>query len=51
LRRLRERLARLCGSAARLDIDSAPGSGFRATLVLPQRELRAAVAAFGSNDD
>lgn len=51
LKRLRERLARLCGSAARLDIDSAPGGGFRATLVLPQRELRAAMIAFESSHD
>ncbi len=46
LARLRERLLHLCGGAARLEVDSAPGRGFRATLVLPQRELCAAVAAF-----
>ncbi|HEY2396326.1 MAG TPA: histidine kinase [Rudaea sp.] len=51
LSRLRERLLHLCGGAARLDLDSTPGRGFRATLVLPQRELRAAVAAFGNGDD
>jgi len=49
LKRLRERLARLCGSAARLDLQSAPGEGFHATLHLPQRELRRAVLA-GAND-
>jgi len=43
LKRLRERLLRLCGSAARLDIASAPGQGFHATLYLPQRELHAAM--------
>jgi len=51
LPRLRERLLHLCGGAARLELDSAPGRGFRATLVLPQRELHAAVAAFGNGDD
>jgi sensor histidine kinase YesM len=49
LKRLRERLARLCGSAARLDLHTAPGHGFRATLRLPQRELRSAVLA-GENE-
>jgi LytS/YehU family sensor histidine kinase len=49
LKRLRERLTRLCGSAARLDLHSTPGQGFRATLYLPQRELRSAVLA-GGND-
>jgi signal transduction histidine kinase len=51
LPRLRERLLHLCGGAARLELDSAPGRGFRATLVLPQRQLRAAVAAFGNGHD
>jgi LytS/YehU family sensor histidine kinase len=49
LKRLRERLAHLCGSAARLDLHSAPGQGFHATLHLPQRELLRAVLA-GAND-
>ena len=44
LKRLRERLLRLCGSAASLDVVSAAGLGFRATLHLPQRELGAAMA-------
>jgi len=51
LKRLRERLARLCGSSARLDLHSAPGRGFRATLYLPQRELRSAVLAGGNDHD
>jgi len=51
LARLRERLVHLGGGAAQLHLDTAPGRGFRATLVLPQRELRAAVAAFGNGDD
>jgi sensor histidine kinase YesM len=50
-KRLRERLAHLCGSAARLDLHSAPGQGFRATLHLPQRELRSAVLASDSEHD
>lgn len=36
LRRLRERLAWLYGGSAALQIDSAPGRGFRARLQLPQ---------------
>jgi len=44
LKRLRERLLRLCGSAASLEIESGAGRGFRVTLHLPQRELRAALA-------
>jgi sensor histidine kinase YesM len=51
LKRLRERLAHLCGSAAWLDIDSAQGRGFRATLSLPQRELRAAVVAYDNGHE
>jgi len=51
LKRLRERLARLCGSAGRLDLHSAPGQGFHATLHLPQRELRSAVLAGGNDHD
>jgi hypothetical protein len=41
----------LCGSAARLDLHSAPGQGFHATLHLPQRELRNAVIAAESDHD
>jgi len=51
LRRLRERLLRLCGSSARLDIASAPGQGFHATLYLPQRELHAAMRLADSEHD
>jgi LytS/YehU family sensor histidine kinase len=51
LKRLRERLAYLCGSAARLELDTALGRGFRATLRLPQRELRAAGVAYENGDD
>jgi sensor histidine kinase YesM len=51
LKRLRERLTHLCGSAARLDLHSAPGQGFHATLHLPQRELRNAVIAAESDHD
>jgi sensor histidine kinase YesM len=40
LRRLRERLAWLCGNAARLDVETAPGRGFAAALILPQAALR-----------
>lgn len=36
LRRLRERLAGLCGDAATLNLHTAPGSGFKATLRVPQ---------------
>jgi signal transduction histidine kinase len=45
LKRLRERLLHLCGPGAKLEISSAPGRGFRATLRLPQRVLRAALLA------
>jgi sensor histidine kinase YesM len=45
LRRLRERLQRLCGDAARLDISSARGQGFQAALTLSQSSLRAHAAA------
>jgi signal transduction histidine kinase len=51
LKRLRERLARLCGPGAHLDIDSAAGRGLRATLNLPQAELRAAVVAYENGHD
>jgi signal transduction histidine kinase len=50
LRRLRERLSWLCGNAATLDIASAPGQGFHATLVLPQPALRAAAVNAESAD-
>ncbi len=36
LARLRDRLAALYGSAARLDLDTRPGAGFTATLTVPQ---------------
>jgi sensor histidine kinase YesM len=45
LRRLRERLGGLCGSAASLSIETAPRRGFAARLVLPQAALRAAADA------
>ena len=51
LKRLRERLARLCGAGGRLQIDSAPGRGFRATLHLPQSELRATAALLEADND
>jgi len=51
LKRLRERLTRLCSTAARLDLHSAPGQGFRATLHLPQRELRSAVRTRENDHD
>jgi signal transduction histidine kinase len=38
LARLRDRLEALYGGTARLEVESAPGAGFRATLVLPQDE-------------
>lgn len=50
LRRLREHLAWLCGGAATLEIDSAPGRGFAATLRLPQPALRAAAERSGDDD-
>jgi two-component system, LytTR family, sensor kinase len=50
LKRLRERLIRLCGDGAKLDIDAAPGRGLRATLKLPQRPLRAFASANEADD-
>jgi signal transduction histidine kinase len=40
LRRLRERLDALYGSRGRLEVVTAPGAGFTATLVLPQERER-----------
>jgi two-component sensor histidine kinase len=50
LARLRERLTWLCGERAKLDIDSAPGRGFRATLHLPQAALRKAMQRAQTDD-
>jgi two-component sensor histidine kinase len=50
LRRLRERLSWLCGTAARLEITTAPGAGFEARLLLPQAALRTAAAARDADD-
>lgn len=47
LRRLRERLAWLCGDPGALAIATAPGCGFRATLLLGQKALRAATLEDG----
>ncbi len=51
LKRLRERLAWLCGTAAQLDLVCAVGQGFSATLTLPQAPLRAIAAANGQGDE
>ena len=50
LRRLRERLAWLCGNSATLELVSAPGLGFHATLKLPQQALRIAAANADAGD-
>lgn len=51
LRRLRERLAWLCGTAAQLELVTAPGQGFHATLTLPQAPLRAIAQVDGEDGD